>query len=74
MQVKKTNKNPITLPQNVLDRFSGVEYFEVSTDGTRIILLPLQKSRAANVRTCLAELQIGEEDVKAAMAWARKNP
>jgi hypothetical protein len=74
MLAKKTSKNQITLPKKVVDRFSGVEYFEVSTDGTSIILLPLQKSRAEDVRARLAELQIGEEDVKAAVAWARKKP
>jgi bifunctional DNA-binding transcriptional regulator/antitoxin component of YhaV-PrlF toxin-antitoxin module len=72
MLAKKTTKNQITLPKKVVDRFAGVEYFEVSTDGTCIILHPLQKSRATEVRTRLAELQIDEGDVKAAVAWARK--
>ena len=49
-----------------------MEYFEVSTDGTCIILRPLQKSRAEEVRARLAELRIDDEDVKAAVAWARK--
>jgi hypothetical protein len=69
---KKTTKNQITLPKRVVDRFTGVEYFEVSTDGACIILRPLQKSRAEEVRARLAELQVDEEDVKAAVAWARK--
>jgi bifunctional DNA-binding transcriptional regulator/antitoxin component of YhaV-PrlF toxin-antitoxin module len=69
---KKTTKNQITLPKKVVDRFTGVDYFEVSTDGVSIILRPLQKSRAEEVRTRLAELQIDENDVKAAVAWARK--
>ena len=56
----------------MVDRFTGVEYFEVSTDGTCIVLRPLQRSRALEVRTRLAELQIDEGDVKAAVAWARK--
>jgi hypothetical protein len=69
---KKTVKNQITLPKKVVDRFAGVDYFEVSTDGASIILRPLQKSRAEEVRARLAELQIDENDVKAAVAWARK--
>jgi hypothetical protein len=56
----------------VVDRFAGVDYFEVSTDGATIVLRPLQKSRAEEVRARLAELQIDEDDVKAAVAWARK--
>jgi hypothetical protein len=69
---KKTTKNQITLPKKVVDRFAGVDYFEVSTDGASIILRPLQKSRAGEVRARLAELQIEEDDVKSAVAWARK--
>jgi hypothetical protein len=38
MLAKKTTKNQITLPKKVVENFSGVEYFEVSTDGTCIIL------------------------------------
>ena len=72
MLAKKTTKNQITLPKKVVDRFTGVEYFEVTTDGTCIILRPLQKSRAEEVRARLAELRIDEEDVKAAVVWARK--
>jgi aminoglycoside phosphotransferase family enzyme len=72
MLAKKTTKNQITLPQKVVDRFTGVQYFEVSTDGACIILRPLQKSRAAEVRARLVELRVDEEDVKAAVAWARK--
>jgi hypothetical protein len=69
---KKTTKNQITLPKKVVDRFTGVEYFEVSTDGTCIILRPLQRSRADEVRAKLIELGIHDEDVTAAVSWARK--
>jgi aminoglycoside phosphotransferase family enzyme len=68
---KKTTKNQITLPKKVVARFTGVEYFDVSTDGECIILRPLQKSRAAEVRARLA--QLGIEDVTAAVSWARKH-
>jgi hypothetical protein len=70
MLAKKTTKNQIALPKKVVDRFAGVEYFEVSTDGASIILRPLPKSRAEEVSTRLADLN--EEDVKAAVAWGRK--
>jgi hypothetical protein len=69
---KKTSKNQITLPKAVVTRFSGVEYFDVSTDGECIVLRPLQRSRADEARAKLAELGIGEEDVTAAVSWARK--
>ena len=72
MLAKKTVKNQITLPKAVVTRFQKVEYFDVSTDGTCIILRPLQQSRADEVRARLTELGISEEDVSNAVSWARK--
>ena len=72
MLAKKTSKNQLTLPKVVASRFPGVEYFEVSTDGKLITLKPLQLSRADEVREYLAQLGIAEQDVKDAIAWARK--
>jgi hypothetical protein len=69
-----TVKNQLTLPKAVATRFSGVEYFDVSTDGTSIILRPLQRSRADEVRQQLAQLGIEEQDVAAAVKWARESP
>jgi bifunctional DNA-binding transcriptional regulator/antitoxin component of YhaV-PrlF toxin-antitoxin module len=70
---KKTSKNQITLPKAVITRFGGVEYFDVSTDGESIILRPLQRSRAGEVRARLAQLGINEQDVTDAVRWAREN-
>jgi hypothetical protein len=69
---KKTVKNQITLPKAVVTRFGEVDYFDVSTDGECIILRPLQRSRAGEVRSRLAELGIDEQDVAAAVAWTRE--
>jgi hypothetical protein len=72
MLAKKTVKNQITLPKKVITRFSGVEYFDVSTDGESITLRPLQRSRAAEVRSKLQQLGIKERDVASAVSWARR--
>ena len=69
---KKASNNQITLPKAVITRFSEVEYFEVSTDGECIILRPLQKSRADEVRARLAQLGIAKQDVTAAISWSRE--
>jgi hypothetical protein len=74
MLAKKTVKNQITLPKAVVTRFTGVEYFDVSTDGECIILRPLHKSRADEVRARLAQLGIDDEDVRTAISWARQTP
>jgi bifunctional DNA-binding transcriptional regulator/antitoxin component of YhaV-PrlF toxin-antitoxin module len=72
MLAKKTSKNQITLPKAVATRFGGVEYFDVSTDGECIVLRPLQRSRAEEVRARLAQLGVDEEDVATAVLWARE--
>ena len=72
MLTKRTVKNQITLPKTVIARFGDVEYFDVSTDGETIVLRPLQKSRADEVRARLAQLGVEEQDIAAAVAWARE--
>lgn len=70
--VKKTSKNQITLPKGVVKDFPGVDYFEVVAEGDKIVLVPLRRSRAAEVREHLNKLGVTEEDADAAVAWARK--
>jgi len=72
MLAKLTIKNQLTLPKVVATRFPGVEYFDVSTDGTSITLKPLRPSRADEVRQYLADQGITEQDVSDAIAWARE--
>lgn len=71
MLAKKTIKNQITLPKVVVNRFAGVEYFDVSTDGSSIVLRPLKLSRADEVRERLARLGITGEDVQDAVNQTR---
>jgi hypothetical protein len=71
MLAKKTSKNQLTLPKAIVARFPGCEYFEVSTDGSSIVLRPLEPSRAAAVRDRLGKLGLSEQDVSDAVAWAR---
>jgi hypothetical protein len=73
MLAKMTVKNQLTLPKAVVTRFSGVEYFDVSTDGMSITLRPLQRSRLDEVRAKLEQLGITEQDITDAIAWARES-
>lgn len=68
---KKTSKNQLTLPKEVVKDFPGVDYFSVKSQDGRIVLEPFMPSRADQVRQKLAELGIGEQDVADAVAWAR---
>lgn len=73
MLAKLTVKNQLTLPKAVVKLFGGVEYFDVSTDGSAITLKPLRPSKADEVRLYLAGLGITEQDVADAIAWARES-
>jgi hypothetical protein len=73
MLAKLTVKNQLTLPKAVITRFSGVEYFDVSTDGSAITLKPLRPSRLDEVRDKLERLGITEQDITDAIAWARQS-
>ena len=72
MLARKNTKNQITLPETVATQFTGVEYFDVSTDGESIVLRPLRRSRADEVRSQLAKLGIDEQDATDAVSWARQ--
>lgn len=72
MLAKKTSKNQLTLPKAVVAHFPGVDYFDVRAEDGRIVLVPLRPSRADEVRATLEQLGIAEEDVAAAIEWARR--
>ena len=71
MLAKRTSKNQLTLPKAVVDATGAVEYYEVTTEGGRIVLTPVRVQNADAVRAKLAQLGIGEKDVGDAVAWAR---
>ncbi len=70
---KKTSKNQITLPAAIARRFPGVDYFDVREEDGRIVLEPLVRSRADEVRHRLAAQGLTVEDVRTAVAWARSD-
>lgn len=69
---KKTSKNQITLPKAVVERFPGVDYFDVREESGRIVLSPVIPGRADEVRRRLEEMGIGAGDVEEAVRWARR--
>ena len=73
MLAKLTSKNQLTLPKSVTNAVGAVEYFDVQAKGGQIILTPVRIQRADAVRAKLAELDIAEQDIADAVAWARKS-
>jgi len=71
MIAKKTSKNQLTLPRKVVERFPGVEYFEVRVDDAQITLVPVRPGHLQQVQARLELLGISDRDVRDAVRWAR---
>lgn len=72
MLAKLTTKNQLTLPKSITKEIGESEYFDVKVERGQIILTPVKIYRADAIRAKLADLQITEEDIADAVAWARK--
>jgi hypothetical protein len=67
-----TAKNQLTLPKSVTSAVGPTEYFDVQARDGQIILTPVRIQRADAVRAKLAELELNQQDIADAVAWARK--
>ena len=72
MLAKLTAKNQLTLPKAILEPFGQVEYFDVTSERGRIVLVPVRVTRADAVREKLGQLGLSDADVDDAVGWARK--
>jgi hypothetical protein len=68
---KITAKNQLTLPKSLTQAFGATEYFDVEARGGQLILTPVRILRGDAVRAKLAELNLTDDDMAAAVAWAR---
>jgi hypothetical protein len=73
MLAKLTAKNQLTLPKSITREVGETEYFEVRVERAKIILTPVKIQRADAVRAKLAALDLSEQDVADAVAWARNS-
>ena len=73
MLAKMTSKNQLTLPKSITAAVGASEYFDVETRNGQIILTPVRIQRGDAVRAKLAELNLQDQDIDDAIAWARQN-
>ena len=73
MLAKMTSKNQLTLPKSITAAVGPAEYFDVETANGQIILTPVRIQRGDAVRAKLAELDLRENDIADAVAWARQS-
>jgi hypothetical protein len=72
MLAKITAKNQLTLPKAATRAVEPAEYFDIQVRDGQIVLTPVRIQRADAVRAKLAQLDLHEKDVSAAVASARK--
>ncbi len=72
MLAKITSKNQLTLPKKVTNAIGPAEYFDIEVKDGQIVLTPVRIQRADALRAKLAELELGEQDLAEAVAWARR--
>ena len=75
MLAKKTSKNQITLPKEIVKAFPDAKYFDVSVKDNTIRLMPVKitpiQSSLDSVREKIKRLGLTEKDVGEAIQWAR---
>ena len=75
MLAKKTSKNQITLPKEIVKAFPDAKYFDVSIRDNTIRLMPVKiipvQSSLDSVREKIKKLGLTEKDVGEAIQWAR---
>jgi hypothetical protein len=75
MLAKKTSKNQITLPREIVKALPDAEYFDVSIKDNTIRLMPVKitpvQSSLDSVREKMKKLGLTEKDVGEAIQWAR---
>jgi len=76
MLAKRTFKNQITIPKEIISKFGNVEYFDVTAKEGEIVLRPVEilprESKLARIRKKIKSLGLTEEDIEEAIKWARK--
>lgn len=72
MLAKLTSKNQLTLPKAAIEAAGSPEYFEIEVRTGQLVLTPVRIQRADAVRAKLARLDLGDNDLAEAVAWARR--
>ena len=76
MLAKRTFKNQVTIPKEIISKFGNVEYFDVTAKEGEIVLRPVEilprESRLAGIRKKIKSLGLTEKDIEKAIKWARK--
>jgi hypothetical protein len=75
MLAKKTSKNQLTLPKEIVGNFPGIDLFDAVVEDYRIVLTPVKvtplNASLDSIREKIRVLGINENDVAEAVRWSR---
>jgi hypothetical protein len=75
MLARKTSKNQLTLPKEVVGNFPGVDLFDATVDNNRIILTPVTVTPISvsldSIRKKMQLLGLCEDEVDKAVQWSK---
>ena len=71
MLAKITARNQLRLPKSITASVGQAEYYDIEVRDGQIILTPVRIQRGDAVRAKLAELDLDEADIAAAVDWSR---
>lgn len=74
MLAKITARNQLRLPKSITASVGQAEYYDIEVRDGQIILTPVRIQRGDAVRAKLAELDLDEADIAAAVDWSRCQP
>jgi len=76
MLARKTSKNQLTLPKEIVGNFPDIDLFDATVEENRIVLTPVKiipiTASLNAVRAKMKKLGLASEDVAEAVKWARK--
>lgn len=76
MLTKKTSKNQLTLPKEIVNEFPDIRYFEAVVADRKIVLTPVKMkpvdANLAPIRAKMEKLGVTPADVTEAVKWARR--
>ena len=77
MLVKKTSKNQITLPKEILNQIPETDYFEVKVENGKIVLIPARVIPARisleTIRQKIRKKGLTEKEIEKAIKWSRES-
>jgi uncharacterized protein (UPF0264 family) len=76
MLAKKTTKNQLTLPKELVKSFPDITYFDIAVKDGKIIMTPVKMKpldmTLDGIRDKMKRLGITSDDIAASIKWARK--